>query len=350
MASPTQYPEEVVLPTSYLLSQVASSVKSRAPAATTKISCRTTWMTALQTAQRSLEQQDQQQDQQLVIFPKQTKERQQALKEMALSMRYTPENVPYRTSYGRTTTSENASSRTSDSRTMTSENASSGTSDGRTTTSENASSRTSDGLPIRTDVPRHQLPPRSSPAVRERLRELAKENMAFSNRQPYHLQVPAGITERVLPVVSGTLTLRGLDGDSDDECKLDLNDMLWDTGAHGCTITVDILPSKFQTYLQSSEHDPYRDASGLHVQVDGYLALTNASVNFNTVFNVRLASSLPNGRSGVILGQSGFLNRMVWTSIPRIVLEMRGEDVGDNFWGDIHLSEHVDVVGTRRTF
>lgn len=323
MASPTQHPQEIDLPTSYLLFQVASSVKSKAPAATTKISCRTTWTAALQTAQRSLEQQDQQQDEQLVVFPKQTKERQQALKEMALSMRYTPANVPHKTSYG------------------------------RTTTSENASSRTSDGLPIKTDVPKHQLPPRSSPAVRERLRELAKENMAFNDRQPYHLQVPAGITERVLPVVSGTLTLRGLDGDPDDEtneCKLDLNDMLWDTGAHGCTITVDILPSKFQTYLQSPEHDPYRDASGLHIQVDGYLALTNTSVNFNSVFHVRLASSLPNGRSGVILGQSGFLNRMVWTSIPRIVLEMRGEDVDDSFWGNIHLSEYIDVVGTRRTF
>lgn len=304
MASSTQYSQEVVLPTSYLLSQVASSVKSRAPTATAKISCRTTWTAALQTAQRSLEQQDQQ----LVIFPKQTKERQQALKEMGLSMR---------------------------------------------STSANVSSRTSDGLPIRTNVPKHQLPPRSSPVVRERLRELAKENMAFSDRQPYPLQVPAGITERVLPTVSGTLRLRRLGGDPDDEadeCKLDLNDMLWDTGAHDCTITEDILPSKFRTYLQSSEHDPYRDASGLHVQVDGYLALTNAPVNFNTVFNVRLASSLPNGRSGVILGQSGFLNRMVWTSIPRIVLEMRGEDVGDNFWGDIHMSEYIDVVGTRFTF
>ena len=323
MASSTQYPQEVILPTSYLLSQVASSVKLRAPAATAKISCRTTWTAALQTAQRSLEQQDQQQDQQLVLFPKQTKERQQALKELALSMRSPFANVPP------------------------------GTSNGRTTTSENASCGTSDGLPIRTDVPKHQLPPRASPAMRERLRELAKENMAFINRQPYHLQVPAGITERVLPIVSGTLRLRGLDGDPDDEtdkCKLDLNDMLWDTGAHGCTITEDILPSKFRAYLQSSEHDPYRNASGLHVEVDGYLALTNAPVNFNTVFNVRPASSLPNGRSGVILGQGGFLNRMVWTSIPRIVLEMRGEDVGDNFWGDIHISEYIDVVGTRFTF
>ena len=319
MASSTQCPQEIVLPTSYLLSQVASSVKSRAPAATAKISCRTTWTAALQTAQRSLEQQDQQ----LAIFPKQTKERQQALKEMALSMRSTSANVPSRAS------------------------------NGRTTTSENASSRTSDGLPIRTNVPKHQLPPRSSPALRERLRELAKENMAFSYLQPYPLQVPARITERVLPIVSGTLRLRGLDGDPDDEtdgCELDLNDMLWDTGAHGCTITEDILPSRFRTYLQSSEHDPYRDASGLHVQVDGYLALTNAPFNFNTIINVRLASSLPNGRSGVILGQSGFLNRMVWTSIPRIVLEMRGEDVGDNFWGDIHVSEYIDVVGARFTF
>ena len=323
MASSTQYPQEVVLSTSYLLSQVASSVKLRSPKATAKISCRTTWTAALQTAQHSLEQQDQQQDQQLVIFPKQTKERQQALKEMALSMRSMSANAPSRTS------------------------------NGRTTTSENASSRTSDGLPIRTDVPKHQLPPRASPAVRERLRELAKENMAFINQQPYHLHVPAGITERVLPTVSGTLTLRGLDAPSDDEtdeCRLDLNDMLWDTGAHCCTITEDILPSKFRTYLQSFEHDPYRDASGRQVQVDGYLALTNAPFNFNAVFNVQLASSLPNGRSGVILGQSGFLNRMVWTSVPRIVLEMRGEDVGDNFWGDIHMTEYIDVVGTRFTF
>ena len=159
MASSTQYPQEVVLPTSHLPSQVASSVKSRAPTATAKISCRTTWTAALQTAQRPLEQQDQQ----LVVFPKQTKERQQALKEMALSMRSTSANVSSRIS------------------------------NGRTTTSENASSRTSDGLPIRTNVPKHQLPPRSSPAVRERLRELAKENMAFSNRQPYSLQVPVGI-------------------------------------------------------------------------------------------------------------------------------------------------------------
>lgn len=157
MASSTQYPQEVVLPTSYLLSQVASSVKSRAPTATAKISCRTTWTAPLQTAQRSLEQQDQQ----LVIFPKQTKERQQALKEMALSMRSTSADVSSRTS------------------------------NGRTTTSENASSRTSDG-----NVPKHQLPPRSSPAVRERLRELAKENMAFNDRQPYHLQTTKRIASQ----------------------------------------------------------------------------------------------------------------------------------------------------------
>jgi hypothetical protein len=322
MASLIQNPQEVVLPTSYLLSQVARSVKARAPAATAQISCHTTWAAALQTAQRSLEQPDQQ-NQTLAIFPMQTKERQQALKELALSMCSTPENVPNRISGG------------------------------QTTTPENASSRTFDGLPIRTDVPKHQTPPRSSPAVRQRLQELAKENMAFGSRQPYQLQISAGITERVLPVVSGTLTLRGLGGDPDDEtdvCTLDINDMLWDTGAHGCTITVDMLSSKFQTYLQSSEHDQYRDESGLHVQVDGYLALTNASVSFSTVFNVRPASSLPNGRSGVILGQSGFLNRMVWTSIPRIVLEMRGEDVGDDFWGDIQMIEYIDVMGTRSTF
>ena len=204
-----------------------------------------------------------------------------------------------------------------------------------------------DGLPIRTPFPKHQPPPRASPAARDRVRELAKENMGFMDRQPYLIQFRLGITERVLPTVSGTLRLRGIDADPDDktdECDLNLDGMVWDTGCHSSTLTADILPAKFREYLNSSEHDPYRDASGVRVQIEGYLAFSNTPFTFNTYFTVVPASSVPNGRSGVILGQSGLLNRMMWTAVPRIILELRKEDVGDDIWGDIQVSEWFAVT------
>ncbi|KAI9769951.1 MAG: uracil DNA glycosylase [Geoglossum simile] len=294
----------MVLPTSHLLLQVAASVKAKAPTTTTAILPQTTWISALQVAIRSLESTDQQ----LVIFPKTTRERQQALKEISFA------SLPPAT---------------------------------------DISPSFQNGLPIKTSFPKHQPPPRSSAALSERLRELAKENMAFGDREPYPLQIRAGSIERVLPVVTGTLSLRGLDKDPDDEtdsCCLDINEMLWDTGAHCCIITEDILPSEFRTYLQSPEHDPYRHENGLFVQVDGYIALTNTAFVFGTVFHVRPARSLPNGRSGVILGHNGFLNRIVWTSIPRIILKRRGEDIGSDMWGEIHISEYIDIMDDHCTF
>ena len=148
-------------------------------------------------------------------------------------------------------------------------------------------------------------------------------------------------------MVSGTLILRGLDADPSDEineCQVDLDNMLWDTGSHGCTITEDILSIKFQQYLKSSEHDSYRDASGVCVQVDGYLAVTNMAFRFNAVFKVQSASSLPNSRSGVILGQNSLLNRMAFSCVPRVVLEKQGQVLGDHIWGEINISEYVDVT------
>jgi hypothetical protein len=304
MASSPQRFEEISIPTSYLLFQVAASVKAKARETTATVSPRTTWTTALQTAQRSLELVDQQ----LVIFPKQTRERQQALKELALSTRSMPMDTP---------------------------------------------PRAFDGLPIRTNFPKHQIPPRASPAIRARLRELAKENMTLCDREPYPLQLQATTTERVLPIVPGTLRLRGMDSDLDDEtaeCSLDIDGMLWDTGAHCCAITEDILPYNFRRYLQNPEHEPYRHPNGIYVQVDGYIALSNGTFPFNCVFHVLPASSLSNFRSGVILGQSGFLNRITWISVPRIMLEMRGEVVSDDAWGEIHISDYVDVVGSHFTF
>lgn len=82
MSSLKDSEQEVELPTSYLLSQVIQSVKSRAPTASARVPTRTTWAAALETAQKSLQSHH---NQELVVFPRQTKERQQALRKLALS-------------------------------------------------------------------------------------------------------------------------------------------------------------------------------------------------------------------------------------------------------------------------
>jgi hypothetical protein len=60
------------------------------------------------------------------------------------------------------------------------------------------------------------------------------------------------------------------------ECILVQDDMLWDPGSHGCTITKEILPHRFLDYLAKDEHNPYRDASGTKVPVDGYVGLSSS--------------------------------------------------------------------------
>lgn len=94
----------------------------------------------------------------------------------------------------------------------------------------------------------------------------------------------------------------------------------------------------------SSEHDTYRDRSGARVQVDGSIVLTNSLFRFSTIFTVVPASTVPSARSGVILGQAGFLDRMIWTPKPRAILEYHGEEVKKDLWGEIHVVEYVDAT------
>lgn len=71
---------------------------------------------------------------------------------------------------------------------------------------------------------------------------------------------------------------------------------------------------------------------------------------FNLIFTVIPLSSAPNHRSGVILGQHGFLNTIVSSAVPRSILVHRGEEVKENIWGDISLYEYLDPVGDLTSF
>ena len=132
--------------------------------------------------------------------------------------------------------------------------------------------------------------------------------------------------------MSGKLKVRGVDTVENmfREHNLLLDDMLWDTGSHGCTITSDLLSHEFMEYLGEKEHDPYRGQSGMRVQVDGYAAFSNKEFRFNTIFTVVAPSQIPNSQSGVILSQKGLIDRMVRTETPREILKHRGEDVKDH--------------------
>lgn len=210
------------------------------------------------------------------------------------------------------------------------------------------SSARSKGLPIRTPFPKDVEPSPPTPEMREALKKQAEEMMRLPSRQPYVLQVTATIAESTLAVVSGILKVRGVDaevGKHSLQHRLRLDDMLWDTGSHGCTITSDLLSDEFREYLGEKEHDPYRDQSGMRVQVDGYLALSNSEFHFNAIFMVVPPSQVPNSRSGVILGQKGLIDRMVRTETPREILKHRGEDIKDHEWGTIDILEYIDPFG-----
>ena len=142
------------------------------------------------------------------------------------------------------------------------------------------------------------------------------------------MDIRAGLTEGNLATVSGTLVLEIIDaaqGDESTKCKLVMEDMLWDTGSHGCTITADLLPEGFTNRLADPENSPYRDDSGSMVQVQGYLAFSNSQFLFESIFTVVPHSMVPNRRSGVILGQRCLMDHMDFRQVPRAILEGRGE-------------------------
>jgi hypothetical protein len=303
--APSTEVELLEIPTYSLLLRVASDVKSTAPEIRSSVSPHTKWTAALSTACQSLESEDKD----ILIFPPRTKEQREALKKLALSEQCAnifPES-PLR----------------------------------------------SGGLPIKTPFPMNLTPPRATPEVKERLRQLARENVPFLNRQPYVVRIIPSIAESTLPIASGTLRISPIDeeeGDISHECTIVRDDMLWDSGAHGCIVTSDVLPQTFVDYLSDKKHDAYRNSAGTSVRVEGYLALTNATFFFSTLFTVVPAPAVPNSRPGVILGQNAFLDHMVWTAKPRALLECHGDEMNGNEWGEIHISEWLDASGELHQF
>ncbi|WEW58857.1 hypothetical protein PRK78_004325 [Emydomyces testavorans] len=96
MALPKPDAMKIQLPTHILLAQVASSIKANAPTITTAIPAHSTWTAALSASMESLES-----DHELLVSPRRTEERREALKVMARSNTLLPPEQTLRSSEDR---------------------------------------------------------------------------------------------------------------------------------------------------------------------------------------------------------------------------------------------------------
>ena len=200
-------------------------------------------------------------------------------------------------------------------------------------------------LKIRNTIPADQLPPpkQSTPHTRQVLKENFKIEAA--KQKPFVITATASLNEGRLAAISGEMKIRPMDGlDSDPTVEIRCDNCLWDTGAEFCYISDDLVKSKNASFLDLAVHDHYRmDKGKLSVQVDGVFSLSNSIFDTATMFVVLPTSKIPNGRSGVILGQHFFMNRMIIETTPRPFLELRGEEIDDTIWGEIRIKALVDI-------
>jgi hypothetical protein len=199
--------------------------------------------------------------------------------------------------------------------------------------------------PIRIDpnLPGPQIPDRPSPQARERIKKLAMEGQHNPDlaRDPYPIILKAQTFESYLAKVSGSVRLEVFDADEDDDttiCKLPNTQMLWDRGAHSTVITDDLLPTDFIAHARVDKYLAiYAAASNSSVvQVSIEIQFSNCVQLVEGVATIRPAGSLPNGFSGIILGQRTILDSLEYHVVPARVLRARGEDI-EGQWGDIRL-------------
>ena len=79
------------------------------------------------------------------------------------------------------------------------------------------------------------------------------------------------------------------------------------------------------------------------MQVDASFGFSNFSISISTIFTVLPLSRIPNQQSGIILGQSAFINHISYRAIPRAILEAKGEYVEEGIWGDIAVEEIAEA-------
>lgn len=52
---------------------------------------------------------------------------------------------------------------------------------------------------------------------------------------------------------------------------------------------------------------------------------------------------MPNGRIGILLGQRGAIDRIIYKSVPRANINAHDESLPPTIWGDIAVKEYLDL-------
>ena len=52
---------------------------------------------------------------------------------------------------------------------------------------------------------------------------------------------------------------------------------------------------------------------------------------------------MPNQLVGILFGQLSWIDRLTLRMIPRRILLAKGEEISEEFWGDIIAEEYIDV-------
>ncbi|KAJ5522426.1 hypothetical protein N7527_006541 [Penicillium freii] len=173
------------------------------------------------------------------------------------------------------------------------------------------------------------FPPPASPNRRALLKKYHDENIP-SLREPYILNLPTLRTENTLTAIVGNAMVTPLEwGPGLPECKLSAVEMLWDTGAYISIITRDLLNEEFQAHLS----DPINEPCGLGtcVQVSFKVEFSNSLFHMDIIAVVVEPDTIPNLRSGIMLGQRGCIDALQYRSISRSIFLAKGDPIDERY-------------------
>ena len=205
-------------------------------------------------------------------------------------------------------------------------------------------------LRIRNAIPASQLPNPKRATLEER--KVLKENFPkeVAMNRPF-IMTHASLEDQKLATISGEITLSAIDGEETDPTVEIRNDnCLWDTGAQYCSISADLVTRIDPSFLDLEVHEQYRMHSNVGVQVDAVFSLSNKTFEISTIFLVLPSSDIPNKRTGIILGQYGFMDRMMVETIPRSILLKRGEQIEETVWGEIRIKAMLNLFEELQEF
>lgn len=77
---------------------------------------------------------------------------------------------------------------------------------------------------------------------------------------------------------------------------------------------------------------------------------SNSILRINCVCLVVPSSVMPNERLGILLGQKGAIDHIIYKCVPRANLNARGEALAPTLWGDIIVEDYIDLFDEQHKF